>query len=373
MRWLLFFLAAMMALPAAAHNPSDSFLHLEVRDRQVQGAWEIALRDLEVSTGLDANFDGRITWGELKAQEPALQALVTQQLHLRTPTSACTTAFDQLRVSEHNDGHYAALQFTATCPEKIETLHLEDQYLYDRDAQHKNLVAITNGTVSQSYVLSAESRQLVIALRQADLWGQLKTYIHTGIWHIWGGADHVLFLVALLLPCPFIRRARRWKRQAFGPAGRDVVVIITFFTIAHSITLALTAFHLIALPARLVEGLIAATIAFTAINNIYPMVHKRLWMLTFGFGLIHGIGFAGTLAALGLPKGAELLSLLSFNIGVEIAQILVVFVLLPNLFTISRKDFYIPVFLKGGSWIVFGMSLVWLAERGLQFNILKGF
>jgi hypothetical protein len=146
---------------------------------------------------------------------------------------------------------------------------------------------------------------------------------------------------------------------------------VTSFTAAHSITLSLAALGLVSLPSRLVESAIALSVVLAAANNIWPVVAHKRWLVAFGFGLIHGFGFASVLAELGLPADALVLSLLGFNAGVEIGQMAIVAVFLPLAFLLRRTRFYLRGVFLVGSWLIMLVALVWLAERVFDLKLVS--
>ncbi len=157
------------------------------------------------------------------------------------------------------------------------------------------------------------------------------------MWHIWIGFDHILFLLSLLLPAVLIWRASRWQAvETFRAAFVDVFRIVTSFTVAHSITLSLATLGFVSLPSRWVESAIAASVVLAALNNLWPLFHGRRWMVAFGFGLIHGFGFASVLVDLGLPRETLVLALVGFNLGVEAGQLAIVALFLPLAFALRR-------------------------------------
>ena len=173
-------------------------------------------------------------------------------------------------------------------------------------------------------------------LSEPPLLRQFLDYGKEGVWHIWIGFDHILFLLSLLLPAVLYRqhkfREARWEPlPGFRPALWEVFKIVTAFTVAHSITLSLATLGVVTLPTRWVESAIAASVVLAALNNIFPwsLFAGRRWMVAFVFGLIHGFGFASVLADLGLPPGALLLALVGFNLGVEVGQLAIVSAFLP--------------------------------------------
>ena len=221
-------------------------------------------------------------------------------------------------IDTHTDGAYAVLLFTMTCPTAIETLQADYRLLFDLDAQHKGLLRLTHGQETTAAIFSQESPTHQFTLGEISMWRQARQYMHEGVWHIWLGYDHVLVPARVTV-------ARRLA-ESEGPvepapdflsAFWEVLAIVTAFTIAHSITLGLATLGLIALPSRLVESAIAASVVFAGISNLYPALAQRRQLVAFLFGLIHGFGFASVLSDLGLPKGSLALSLVSFNVGVE--------------------------------------------------------
>jgi hypothetical protein len=202
---------------------------------------------------------------------------------------------------------------------------------------------------------------------------QFATYVHEGVWHIWLGFDHILFLVSLLLPAVLARRSGAWRPAvSFRAAFVDVAKIVTAFTIAHSITLSLAALGVVSLPSRWVESAIALSVVLAALNNLFPVVANGRWIAAFGFGLIHGFGFAGALSDLGLPSGSLALSLAGFNIGVELGQLAIVALFLPLAYALRATFAYRRVFLAGGSAVIAMIAGVWLVEHVFERRLCRG-
>ena len=194
-----------------------------------------------------------------------------------------------------------------------------------------------------------------------------------GVWHIWLGFDHILFLLSLLLPAVLLRRDRSWlPAPSFRAVAIDVAKIVTSFTVAHSITLTLATLSVLSPDSRWIESGIALSVVLAALNNVFPVVKHGRWVAAFGFGLIHGFGFANALKDLGLPTGSLVLSLFGFNIGVEIGQLAIVALFLPVAFGLRETWAYRRAVLTGGSLAVAAIAGVWLIERA--FNVsLPGF
>jgi hypothetical protein len=196
------------------------------------------------------------------------------------------------------------------------------------------------------------------------MWSAFVEYLQTGIWHIWSGIDHLLFLLSLLLPAVLRRRNGQWEAVPLAkPAFVNILKVVTAFTVAHSITLSLAAFDVVHLPSRLTESIIAASIIVAALNNIFPRVTEGRWRIAFAFGLLHGFGFASVLADMGLPAGARLLSLVAFNLGVEVGQLAVVLAVMPVAFALRATAFYRRTIMRWGSSAIAALALVWLVQR----------
>lgn len=374
-RALLLALALVMteAAPAAAHKASDSYLGLTVTDSAVvDGQWDLALRDLEAAVGVDADGDGAITWGELQARGEAVTTYALSRLELAADGRLCPAAPAGLLFDRHSDGGYAVLRFTATCQAVPRVLTVRYDLLFDIDSLHRGLLRVTAGEHTHAAILSPDARLFQVTTGAApDIAAQLLAYGVEGVWHIWIGFDHILFLLSLLLPAVLRRREGRWQPVgSLREAAVEVLKVVTAFTLAHSVTLTLATLGVVALPSRLVETAIAASVVLAALNNLYPLVDRRLWLVAFGFGLIHGLGFAGALAELGLPQQAMQLSLLAFNLGVELGQLAIVAVFLPMAFLLRGTSLYPPLVLRAGSTAIATIACFWLIERGLDVALI---
>jgi hypothetical protein len=359
----IFAFALLLASAASAHKPSDSYLSLNLADRQISGRWDIALRDLEHALGLDRDGDGAITWGEVRAQHAAIAAYALARLELASGGVGCPARAADHLIDRHSDGAYAVLRFDADCPGPIAALEVTYHLLFDLDPLHRGLVQVQAGDVTHAAVLGPDRRDWQLSPERARPWQILATYLREGIWHIWLGLDHVLFLISLLLPAVLRREDGRWRAVARpGAAILDIVRIVSAFTLAHSLTLALAALGVVELPARLVEGAIAVSVIVAALNNLWPVVTRRLWLVAFGFGLIHGFGFASVLADLGLPQDALLVALLGFNLGVEIGQLAIVAALMPLAWALRDTWLYPRLIVRFGSLLI--VAAAWLLERG---------
>lgn len=370
-RILLAIALLLLSAPVWAHKPSDSYLSLTVQQDRVEGRWDIALRDLDDVMGLDTDGNGDITWREVRSKHHEIAAYALSHLTLLSGEKPCRSQAREHLVDNHTDGAYAVILFTTTCPTLIDRLQADYRLLFDLDAQHKGLLRLTHGPHITTAIFSQEAPSQQFTIGEVSRWPQVRQYVHEGIWHIWLGYDHVLFLLALLLPAVLRRVANQWEPALdFLTAFREVVTIVTAFTVAHSITLGLATVGLLALPSRLVESAIAASVAFAGLSNLYPVLVQRRWLVAFLFGLVHGFGFASVLGDLGLPKGSLALSLVSFNLGVEMGQLGIVGAFLPFAFWLRRSWLYQRAFLVTGSLAIITLASLWLLERTLDVKLL---
>jgi len=371
LRLVLFIILLGAHFSVSAHKASDSYLVIEAKGAEVSAQWDIALRDIDFALGLDGNGNGEISWGELRARQAAVEAWAMSRLALQRGGS-CTLKVTSLQVDSHTDGGYAVLHIAGKCPASAGDLQLAYRLLFDVDGLHRGLLRLTVDGTTHTTVLSPSSGELRFGAEEVSRLLQFQRYLGQGIWHIWIGFDHILFLLSLLLPAVLVRSGNRWQGVArFRDAGIEVLWVVTSFTAAHSITLSLAALGWISLPSRLVESAIALSVMLAAANNLWPVVAQRRWVVAFCFGLIHGFGFASVLAELGLPADALLLSLIGFNLGVEIGQIAIVAAFLPLAFVLRHTGLYRRGIFVWGSLLILLLASIWLAERAFDLKLVS--
>ena len=361
---------ALFALLAHAHKPSDSYLTIHGDKPQLQGQWDIALRDLDYALGLDGNLDGNVEWGEVKAKHAEIVAYAFTHLKLVADGAPCPTKITDHKIDNHSDGTYAVIYFSADCPKAPEFLEIEYSLFFDLDKEHKGLLNLQSDGKARSAIFSDTDRKQKFQLAKPSKWKQFVDYLIEGIWHIWKGFDHILFLLSLLLPAVLVWNSDKWKSaSSFKAAFIEVLKVVTAFTVAHSITLSLAALQIVNIPTWIAESAIAASVIVAALNNVFPIFHGRRWMVAFAFGLIHGFGFANVLAELGLPQSTLLIALVGFNLGVEVGQVAIVAVFLPIAFYLRDTWAYRKLVLVVGSLLIAIVASAWLVERvfGIKF------
>lgn len=357
-------------LPAAsAHPQSTTAVLLAIADDRVTGEIQLPVDRLAVAVGRDltatsvlgadrasltdyltahvgaAGGDGQAWTVTLGA--PAVRSIdgvdhLVYPLELRPPTGE-VTAFDL---------SYDAIVENLVTHDVIVTI----AYHFDRGI-------LTADDAQTLGILDFDTASITVPADQGSWTRGLTATAALGTEHVAEGADHLLFLVLLLLPAPLAAAGGRWHR---GPSTRRSVVrvvhVVTAFAAGHSITLALAATGVVDLPSRPVETAIALSIAVSAVHAIRPLVPRGEVLIAAGFGLVHGLAFASLIADLGLDRGNLVSTLLGFNLGIELTQLLVVALVMPSLLVLARTALY-PVVRIGVAVIGLVFSVSWLLER----------
>jgi hypothetical protein len=342
---------------ALAHKPSDAHLRLTVNGARLDGRIDVAVRDLDGALSLDEDGDGDVTWGELTAAAPRIASYLTDRLALAADGRPCQLALGAAALVDLSDGAYWAQPISTRCPAApAEAVTVTYGLLFDIDAQHRGLVHVAGSTE-----IIRDGAPVRIPVERG---ASFAAFTKEGIWHIWVGLDHVLFLLCLLLPAVFPRVGGRARpAESLRGVVAEVLEIVTAFTLAHSITLVISAVGLLQLPSRLVETSIAISVVAAALNNLVRVIDAR-WAVAFALGLLHGFGFSSVLIDLGLPSDQLIASLLGFNAGVEIGQLAIVVALLPALYWLRHTLAY-RALLYGGSGVAAVIATMWTFQRWL--------
>ena len=377
-RWLfaavLAGLSLLMAPVAHAHSSSNSYLTLSTSGPALTLRADLHMRDLDLIFDLDANRDGQVTWGETQARSPELNDWLGQGISLTAAGQKCAFGRADLQASEHADGTYLSAQWVVSCPGLSSAVDAADARLalrYDlifvQDSLHRGLLKVDFGDDTISALLSPERPEALISRADNSPLKVFGRYILEGVWHIWIGIDHIVFLLSLLVLAPLQpsrQRVVHWQaaKQA-RPVVLDVLAVVTAFTVAHSITLGLTITGWLTPPADLVEPAIAISVVLAALNNLLGFSALKRWRLAFVFGLVHGFGFASVLLDLGLPASALLAALGGFNMGVELGQLAIVGAFLPVAWLLRHTRLYRWVVVAGGSSAIVVLGVFWTLER----------
>ena len=356
---------------AQAHSSSNSYIIFSTQNQASVLRADINFRDVDLVFDLDQNKDGKVSWGETLAKTAEIQAWLEQGIQLNTTSQKCSLTQMNMKASDHADGTYLSVEWAVAClgaaQEGPTGLKLRYSLLFDQDNLHRALVKIDLPDSQSSAILSPERPEVSLTKANDSLTHVLARYLIEGVWHIWIGVDHILFLLSLLI-LAFLEPTR--KSVIHWPAVKnvktsvlDVLTVVTAFTLAHSITLGLTIFKWLEPSADFIEPVIALSVVAAALNNLLGWAALRRWQLAFAFGLVHGFGFANVLLDLGLPSDQLAIALGGFNLGVELGQIAIVLVFLPLAWTLRHTIFYRWVVVVGGSLAIAALGLIWTLQR----------
>ena len=357
-----------------AHTPSETYLTLFVTPAAVTGQWDVAIRDLQHGLKLDEARAPAVPVDVLERQLEALAIDTVTRLEVKIDGRPLPFRVTDLETVTLNAGDYARVRFAAALSNAPAVLEIQARALFAVDTNMHGLLRVEHDGRTETASFNIASASWRIPLSEKGARGkQTWTFVREGVGHIWQGPDHILFLLALLLPA-VLRRTNgkgEWSGAAsFRPAFLGILKIVTAFTLAHSITLSLAVLGVVRVPGRVVEPLIAASVIAAAANNLRPWFGGRGWMVAFAFGLIHGFGLATGLLEFGLRRETLALALVGFNVGVECGQLAIVAVFLPVAFALRETWFYRRLTFRFGSAAVLLVAAVWMAERLFDFKLL---
>lgn len=365
-------LTFLMQSPVYGHNLGQSYTYLKIYDDKITGRFEIILDDLNRALAKDMS-NTLITKENLNEHLSEIHQYFKTHVLFKAdgkPLPFEFTGFDTLKAKNKL---FILVDFNLieerTTPDFID---VDYSVMFEVDSTYTGMVLIEqywrgnifNNESSPSLVFTKSNQSQRLDLANFTMFRGFLGIVKLGVKHIWLGIDHILFLIALILPAAMIRRERRWEPVTeFRSALFYVIKIVTLFTVAHTLTLSLAAFRMVDLPTRLVESVIAISIAVAALDILFPIFKKKIAWVVFIFGLFHGFGFASVLAHLGVLGEHMVLSLFGFNLGVELGQVAVIMVIFPVLYMIRNYAFFPKIILRFGATALIMLSAVWFVER----------
>lgn len=338
--------------PARAHWADLSVAEIAVADTRT----EITL---VFPTGLlpqaDDDRDGQLSAAEVRAHAQDLHAAIGDKIRLADGDRPGSLAVEpvetppSLKGVSISPGTHSTLRLVYTWPRPIRTITIRYNLFASGVSTASCLATILHGGQVRTFVFRPHAPDYAFALGHRALWQEGWSFLLLGIEHILTGYDHLLFLLGLLM---------------LGGGLRYLIKVVSAFTLAHSVTLTLAVLNVVSLPAQWVESVIALSIVYVAAENFWRKERalRDRWLVTFGFGLVHGLGFASVLRKVSIPPSNLALSLASFNLGVEIGQIAVValtFVLLLALRRWPRER----LLRRCVSASAIGAGLIWFVQR----------
>ena len=389
LKFVLIFLV--FSSTAFGHNPDQSYIYFRAYKEKVGGQVELAIKDLNLALGLNIdeaslNLETTIEYGTplpkiLFQYLPAIHDYIEERIKIYDESARLIKMdFTETTILPLGFMNMIICNFELSELKQVpNNLTLDYSILFDKDPNHIGfgLIAhnwkagIINNESQISLIFNPNNRRQVLDMQNNSIWSGFVALIKLGMWHIYIGMDHILFLLALVLPSVVRRREQKIQASRFDvwvPVDRFktafffILKVVTLFTVAHSITLSLAALGYVNLPTNIVESIIALSIGLAAYFNIHPLFKKSELIIAFIFGLFHGLGFASVLGEKGLGGEYILMSLLGFNIGVEIGQIVIIGILFTGLYFI-RKSKYYPKIIYFGSMLLIVIAIYWFIER----------
>lgn len=360
-RFVAFAFCFLFAFFARAHDPGLSTLKLQHIDQQIHATLLFAENDINAVVPLDQNSDGVISENELTEGRQILNRLAGNLLEVsldENPLPVLESTFS------HDTNNNIQIEMTFA-PSLGTFLKVVSKWLDALPPGHRQFVSFQEGTNAArtedllDAVNNTFTTELSPTLAQETAVPVNSTpspkhsfsnFFVLGVEHIWTGYDHLLFLFGLLIVC-----------NSF----KSIAKIVTCFTLAHSLTLALATLDIVQIPSRMIEPAIAASIVYVGVENIFRRGDpKGRWLLTFAFGLVHGFGFASVLREMQIAKaGSVVVPLVSFNLGVEAGQIVVAAIILPVFWYLRKKPQFTPRWVPACSVLVAAAGAFWFIQR----------
>ncbi|MCC6806489.1 MAG: HupE/UreJ family protein [Deltaproteobacteria bacterium] len=338
MRALVFFFVVLVAASAWAHKRDLSYVDVREQGATLVLTVDIDPHDTPLVERIDRDGDGVMTVAEIDAQRPALEAFVLGRVALKKVGAACV-ARRLPTIAFYPDVQMWHAEATFDCPAAAASFTLYLGYIDALPRSHRAMLkVVSDGRVRVQTVI--EPRQAIIEPRDGSWLATGARFVQLGVHHIFDGLDHLAFVLALIVAAGSLRRA---------------LLLLSAFTVAHSLSLVLSALAIVRLPEKPVEVTIALSIAVVAIEAMRDRSSLRLRVaLAFGFGLVHGLGFAAVLADALFSSSAFIWSLAAFNAGIELGQAWLVVCVLPGLLAVQagRARVWHFAIAGAGPWVI---------------------
>lgn len=361
-----------LSMPALAHQTGNSYLVITESNGRLQVEIDFIVRDLgnllQAPTPTDAPAP---TPEQLQSMQPAIAQVIQASLEVQQNAQTQPLEFVSQSVVLHNDGLYVRQRFTSpSMASPLQFVVVRYGFFNQNDKLGRAFFKLQLGKDEISSVFDSSTPIQRFVLGESKRWSTIGLFTQEGAWHIWGGPDHLLFLLTLLLPGLMLLHRTTGtgtgnvtERNGTKTAALFALKVITAFTLAHSITLLASVLDVITLPSRWIESAIALSIMLSAGLNLQTRIQWSPWKLAFIFGLVHGMGFANGLRDLGLSQTYFIETVLAFNVGVELGQIAAVVAVGMPLILLAKTARTQQLIMTCGSWGVLVISGVWLVQR----------
>lgn len=365
---------------AFGHTGNESYVYLDIYDNTVEGRVEFPINDLNEVLGTDFPKGAKGALVAAEAERELLHEYTDEHLELREQGGAeWPIVFGDLETLSANGGYiivnFAVDKEFASVPRSFTVAY--DGIIHAKPERSALLIIGTdwgsgtfNNEADELLRFTADQSVQQVDLGGTSFWRGFTGVVILGAEHIEIGSDHILFILALLLPSVLVfSKLAGWQPSAsFGSSLWRVLKIVTMFTVAHTITLTLGGLGIVEFSPVLVETVIAASIILAALHNIRPVFVNKEWIIAFVFGLFHGFGFAGLLSELGLTQSRQFVSLLGFNIGIELGQATIILMVFPALFIARRTRLYQPA-MFAGSVVLIVVASLWVLDRAFGVDL----
>ncbi len=338
---------------ASAHaSNSEGYSLIEVKNTGI--AYQLQLDAVELSHAIgfqvdeEANAVPERLQSITSANKVPIEEYLNTHIRMYVDSLPIEGTITEIGMETINEKLFTILSISYALTKAPENLIVQyDAIFEESDPSHANMAKVIMGGKQQEFIFTYEVRELNIG--EMSAFTKIKQFFVLGLKHIFTGYDHILFVISLLIGAMKVRH---------------ILSLVTAFTIAHSMTLALATLEFVQLPGKFVESAIALSIVYVALKNIFNPDSKHAPWIAFAFGLIHGFGFAGILSELHLGKSHLATALISFNVGIEAGQLLIVSLVFPILLYLSKN------FARINKWVTPSIStavllfgFAWFIER----------
>jgi hypothetical protein len=365
-----------VASSAFGHALGESYIFITVTDAGLEGRFEFNMKDLRNWLGVTI-APGEEPEAKLRATAGKIQDYIRQHASVGADGKEFPIEFTGVSLFEDPINGWAQYAFKSSV-DVPPVIDVRLDMLFEFDRRHRNLALVErNQKTGKSFgeqsalVFSPENSTQRLDPNDVPHLLRIRDMVKEGVWHIWLGIDHILFILAFLFPTVLVwnREKGGWDPvQNFPRAFANVLTIVTVFTVAHSVTLGLAAFDYIRLSSRIVESAIALSIILVALGNRFGGKRQVSIAVIFCLGLFHGLGFASVLGHLPFRMVNALRSVLLFNVGVELGQMAIVAALFPLLFLLRKNPGYPTLVIRAGSAVLVVVAGYWFIQRAFALG-----
>lgn len=373
---LILIISSVVSSSCYSHADGEDYVFVNFFEQRIEGEFQINFKDLSEKLHIEIPAAENSALDVIETSTPKVIEYINQNFSISTAEGEkLDINFTESKVLPETT--YAQYLFeieVAKSPDEVVIYH---NMFYENDPNHRGLFLIQYNVVEAkdygeeytALVFNPNNSEQTLDLKKVP--GLLDSIgmVWQGMLHIWKGLDHVLFILALILPTVLRRRDESWQAvDNYKSSLWQLLKIITVFTLAHSLTLLLAALEIIKLNSRFVESMIALSIILVAANNLSQSVKRGSLLVILFLGLFHGLGFASVMGNLPFRMDDLVKMVIRFNIGVELGQIAIVMLVFPVLYALRQKPYYNSVILKGGSVILILIASYWFLQRALNLG-----